>query len=290
MHREYEASLKCLAFFISWICHILLLILLFFWVAHQLQQLPFSQADQRQETEQAYIPLVHYNTQPPMPTVPSPHQEEYQPPAAPTETKETQSSPAEVERPRTVTTASALTAPPKQRRGKSAWTAHKKVEPSSASPHETSTTNALNGHTLQQAFGNFMNAQREATQKKMNNDETRHAFEFAFEAYTRKMVRVMKETAAFYRRTVHIPQQILTKVLVTFELLSNGTMTNLTILEPTGNRDIDQAIEEFFRLLKFPPLPKAITEVRSSLIINNQVQIRQIPGVRDLQFTVDSFW
>lgn len=114
----------------------------------------------------------------------------------------------------------------------------------------------------------------------------KNAAQLEIDLYIRRLMRALKDRAAFYEETVSVTQSVHTRVSVVMVIERSGTLRHIEVRPSTGVADIDRAIEQFCRYATIPPLPKTFPD--NELVLPIQVRIEQAAGVHRMRFTVDT--
>jgi len=157
------------------------------------------------------------------------------------------------------------------------------------------------GQTLHQAFANYRSAPQGARPQKNGSGSgsgtedkkllwgeraQKNAAQLEIDLYIRRLMRALKDRAAFYEETVSVSHSVHTRVSVVMVIERSGKLRHIEVRPSTGVVDVDRAIEQFCRYATIPPLPSTFPD--NELVLPIQVRIEQAAGIHRMRFTVDT--
>lgn len=157
------------------------------------------------------------------------------------------------------------------------------------------------GQTLHQAFTNYRAATNPHNSAKNGSGKgtgtgdkkvlwgeraQKNAAQLEIDLYIRRLMRALKDRAAFYEETVSVSHSVHTRVSVVMVIERSGKLRHIEVRPSTGVADVDRAIEQFCRYATIPPLPSTFPD--NELVLPIQVRIEQAAGVHRMRFTVDT--
>lgn len=114
----------------------------------------------------------------------------------------------------------------------------------------------------------------------------KNAAQLEIDLYIRRLMRALKDRAAFYEETISVSHSVHTRVSVVMVIERSGTLRHIEVRPSTGVAEVDRAIEQFCRYATIPPLPTTFPD--NELVLPIQVRIEQAAGIHRMRFTVDT--